>query len=97
MATIALLDYRRPDLRKQTLENPVWIASDVFGNKPAPEANFKFVPSNVRFAESVKLPLAPAYVTRPLVNEESAIPAAVSVVPSNVKFAESVRLPLAPA
>lgn len=37
MATIALLDYRRPDLRKQTLENPVWIASGVFGN----EANNK--------------------------------------------------------
>ena len=35
MATIALLDYRRPDLRKQTLENPVWIASGVFG----PEAD----------------------------------------------------------
>lgn len=33
MSTIALLDYRRPDLRKQTLENPVWIASDVFGKE----------------------------------------------------------------
>ena len=33
MATIALLDYRRPDLRKQTLENPVWIASGVFGKE----------------------------------------------------------------
>ena len=33
MATIALLDYRRPDLRKQTLENPVWIASDIFGKE----------------------------------------------------------------
>ena len=33
MATVALLDYRRPDLRKQTLENPVWIASDVFGKE----------------------------------------------------------------
>ncbi len=33
MSTIALLDYRRPDLRKQTLENPVWIASDIFGKE----------------------------------------------------------------
>ena len=33
MSTVALLDYRRPDLRKQTLENPVWIASDVFGKE----------------------------------------------------------------
>lgn len=33
MSTIALLDYRRPDLRKQTLENPVWITSDVFGKE----------------------------------------------------------------
>ena len=33
MATIALLDYRRPDLRKQTLENPVWITSGVFGKE----------------------------------------------------------------
>ena len=33
MATIALLDYRRPDLRKQTLENPVWIASAIFGKE----------------------------------------------------------------
>lgn len=33
MATIALLDYRRPDLRKQTLENPVWLTSGVFGKE----------------------------------------------------------------
>lgn len=33
MATIALLDYRRPDLRKQTLENPVWITSGIFGKE----------------------------------------------------------------
>ena len=33
MATVALLDYRRPDLRKQTLENPVWITSDIFGKE----------------------------------------------------------------
>ena len=33
MSTIALLDYRRPDLRKQTLENPVWITSDMFGKE----------------------------------------------------------------
>jgi hypothetical protein len=33
MATIALIDYRRPDLRKQTLENPVWITSAEFGKE----------------------------------------------------------------
>lgn len=33
MSTIALLDYRRPDLRKQTLENPVWITSGIFGKE----------------------------------------------------------------
>ena len=31
MATIALKDYRRTDLRKQTLENPVWITSAEVG------------------------------------------------------------------
>lgn len=33
MATIALKDYRRPDLRKQTLENPVWVTSGIFGKE----------------------------------------------------------------
>ena len=33
MATIALKDYRRPDLRKQTLENPVWLTSGIFGKE----------------------------------------------------------------
>jgi hypothetical protein len=33
MATIALLDYRKPDLRKQTLENPVWLTSGIFGKE----------------------------------------------------------------
>lgn len=37
MATIALLDYRRTDPRKQTLENPYWLTSSPFG----PEADDK--------------------------------------------------------
>ena len=37
MATIALLDYRRTDPRKQTLENPYWLTSSIIG----PEADDK--------------------------------------------------------
>lgn len=33
MATIALYDVRKPDRRKQTLENPVWLASGVINFK----------------------------------------------------------------
>lgn len=42
MATIAAKDYRRSDTRKQTLENPVFIASDVFGPEVDDKATVLF-------------------------------------------------------
>ena len=52
----------------------------------------KLVPLNTKLALSLNNPLAPAYITRPLVNAVSLILAAVRNEPSHVRFALPVRI-----